>query len=225
MGLLRRDGHFRGGLSSRSCALDVRHGQKRRIVGIPGSRSLESYSQLSRAKYPLALVSRLINLFGNDLLIGYDIGCGFSSTAENSQKVGPLVRRSGLRFCCNAFHGHAHCRKCQLRWHPLYLEGAGLEDFEGCERIFSESNNVARPTRHASKFHRRQAILRHFKQWNKDKYIALRKYHHYFFLFDLTDRRCFSPLPRQQLQTSPGDNSRLYKASRKDDAGAGHHVR
>ncbi|KIJ24801.1 hypothetical protein M422DRAFT_130151, partial [Sphaerobolus stellatus SS14] len=32
------------------------------------------------AKYPLALTSQLIDLFGSDIAIGYDIGCAFSST-------------------------------------------------------------------------------------------------------------------------------------------------
>ena len=45
-----------------------------------------------RAKYPLALTNRLIDVFGDNLLIGYDIGCGFSDTANNSKKVGPKIR-------------------------------------------------------------------------------------------------------------------------------------
>jgi hypothetical protein len=38
------------------------------------------------------------------------------------------------------------------------VEGLGLEDLEGCERFFSKSNALAPGTRHASTFHRRQAI-------------------------------------------------------------------
>jgi hypothetical protein len=34
----------------------------------------------------------------------------------------------------------------------------GLEDLEGCERFFSKSNALARSTRYASIFHRRQTI-------------------------------------------------------------------
>ena len=128
------------------------------------------------AKYPLAHVNELIELFGPRVLVGYDIGCGFSATAGRSSRVGPRVRESGLRFCVNAFHGYAHNRRCQLAWHCMFTTGAGLEDFEGCERVFSESNRVASGTRHASRFHRRQAILHHFNRWNADRFASLSEY-------------------------------------------------
>ncbi|EGO00597.1 hypothetical protein SERLA73DRAFT_23851, partial [Serpula lacrymans var. lacrymans S7.3] len=72
-----------------------------------------------------------------------------------------------------AFHGHAHNRKCQLDWHPLYIEGTGHSEGEGCEHIFSSFNNLARGTRHASTFHRHQAIEQYFTFWDADKYAAL----------------------------------------------------
>ncbi|KAG1765192.1 hypothetical protein EV702DRAFT_981674 [Suillus placidus] len=72
-----------------------------------------------------------------------------------------------------AFHGHAHNRKCQLDWHPMYIPGTGHSEGEGCEHIFSASNALARGTRHASKFHRHQNIEQHFAFWNDDKYAAL----------------------------------------------------
>ena len=131
---------------------------------------------ITRAKYPLALTNRLIDTFGERLMIGYDIGCGFSKTASNSRLLGPKLVREKCHFCCGSFHGHAHERMCQLQWHPLHIEGVGLEDFEGCERIFSESNRVAGITRHASKFHRRQAIVKHFEHWNLDRYGELCEY-------------------------------------------------
>lgn len=72
-----------------------------------------------------------------------------------------------------AFHGHAHNRKCQLDWHPMYIPGTGHSEGEGCEHIFSASNALARGTRHASTFHRHQTIEQHFTFWNDDKYAAL----------------------------------------------------
>lgn len=69
-------------------------------------------------------------------------------------------------------HGYAHNRACQLEHHPIYYVGAGLEDFEGSERVFSASNECARTTRHATPFHRHQAVDLHFKQWDSDKYEA-----------------------------------------------------
>lgn len=46
---------------------------------------------------------------------------------------------------------------------------------EGCEHVFSSSNELARSTRHASPFHRHQAIEQHFSFWDEDKYAALSK--------------------------------------------------
>ncbi|EJC98135.1 uncharacterized protein FOMMEDRAFT_97912, partial [Fomitiporia mediterranea MF3/22] len=57
-----------------------------------------------------------------------------------------------------------------------YIDGTGLEDFEGCEQVFSELNQVASITHHASKFHFKQTILQHFTQWNSDKFAELCKY-------------------------------------------------
>ncbi|KAI5987210.1 hypothetical protein EDD15DRAFT_2173236 [Pisolithus albus] len=75
-----------------------------------------------------------------------------------------------------AFHGHAHNRFCQLDWHPMYIDGTGNTDGEGCEHVFSTSNELARSTRHATRFHRHQAIEQHFAFWNEDKYEALTRF-------------------------------------------------
>ncbi|KAG2065845.1 hypothetical protein BDR04DRAFT_1031786 [Suillus decipiens] len=72
-----------------------------------------------------------------------------------------------------AFHGHAHNQRCQLDWHPMYIEGTGHTEGEGCEHIFSSSNELAQSTRHANPFHRHQSIEQHFKFWDDDKYVAL----------------------------------------------------
>ncbi|KAJ7256400.1 hypothetical protein C8J57DRAFT_950293, partial [Mycena rebaudengoi] len=47
-------------------------------------------------------------------------------------------------------------------WHPLYVDGVGLEDFEECERTFARSNHLASVTRMATPFHRQQQIDEHF---------------------------------------------------------------
>ncbi|KAJ7691944.1 hypothetical protein B0H17DRAFT_871604, partial [Mycena rosella] len=54
-------------------------------------------------------------------------------------------------------------------WHPLYVEGVGLEDFEECERTFAKSNNLASITRLSSPFHRQQQIDEHFYFHDLDK--------------------------------------------------------
>ncbi|KAF8128109.1 hypothetical protein EV363DRAFT_1265552 [Boletus edulis] len=72
-----------------------------------------------------------------------------------------------------SFHGHAHNRLCQLQWHPMYIEGIGNMEGEGCKHVFSASNELARTIHHATRFHRYQAIEEHFTFWNADKYEAL----------------------------------------------------
>ena len=99
----------------------------------------------------------MLDVFGEDLALGYDIGCRFQSTLKKS----PLGRKAGEKnhtSLVGAFHGHAHNRLCQLRYLATYVDGLGLEDLEGCERFFSKSNALAGSTRYASTFHRRQSI-------------------------------------------------------------------
>jgi len=60
-----------------------------------------------------------------------------------------------------------------LDYHPLYIDGMGRADYEGCERVFHLSNELAPGTCHASKFHRQQAVEEHFVFWDEDKYAAL----------------------------------------------------
>lgn len=71
------------------------------------------------------------------------------------------------------FHGHAHNWQCQLDWHPKYISGTGHSEGEGCEHIFSASNELTRSMRHASRFHWHQAIEEHYTFWDMDKYAAL----------------------------------------------------
>lgn len=99
----------------------------------------------------------MLDVFGKDLAVGYDIGCRFETTLGNSP-LGKKARENNHRCLVGAFHGHAHNRLCQSRFLATYVEGLGLEDLEGCERFFSKSNALAPGTRHASTFHRCQAI-------------------------------------------------------------------
>ncbi|ESK82955.1 hypothetical protein Moror_11811 [Moniliophthora roreri MCA 2997] len=123
-------------------------------------------------KYPLLVVNRLIELYGPDIGLGYDIMCAFFKTLMQSQKLRDKVTKSRLVGVVPAFHGHAHNCKCQTSWHPQYMQGVGLEDFEECERTFSLSNNLASTTHLSTPFHRRQAIQEHFFFHDHDKHFA-----------------------------------------------------
>ncbi|KDR71991.1 hypothetical protein GALMADRAFT_74411 [Galerina marginata CBS 339.88] len=122
-------------------------------------------------KYPLAIVHRLIETFGSDICLGYDIMCAFIKTLSRSV-LGPKKIAFRLHGVVPSFHGHAHNRGCQLYWHPMYTEGVGLEDFEECERTFGKSNELAAVTRLASPYHRIQHIDEHFMFHDQDKHAA-----------------------------------------------------
>ncbi|KAH9952824.1 hypothetical protein BGW80DRAFT_1186765, partial [Lactifluus volemus] len=126
-------------------------------------------------KYPLAMVDKLMEVHGGNIACGYDIGCSFSKTLSSSS-LGPRAAELCFRLVVGSFHGHAHNRACQLDWHPHHVTGMGRADFEGCERIFASSNALAPGTRHASSFHRHQAIEQHFAFWDEDKYAVLSRF-------------------------------------------------
>ncbi|THU93778.1 hypothetical protein K435DRAFT_820167 [Dendrothele bispora CBS 962.96] len=96
-----------------------------------------------QAKYALAIVDRLIDTLGERLAVGYDIGYGFKTTISKSA-IGLKAREKQYTSLTDHL--------------GTYVEGNGLEDSEGCERFFSKSNALASSVRHASIFHRRQAI-------------------------------------------------------------------
>ncbi|KAL6308954.1 hypothetical protein BKA93DRAFT_864339 [Sparassis latifolia] len=124
------------------------------------------------AKYPLAMVAKVLQLLGPRSMGGYDIGCSFAHTIHDSS-LSPEFRRLQARLCVNAFHGYTHNHACQTQNHPNVIEGMGLEDLETMERIFSKSNEVAPVTRYASRYRRRTFVDMFFGQWDADRYLSL----------------------------------------------------
>jgi hypothetical protein len=108
------------------------------------------------------MVYKLLVHLGEDLGIGYDVGCKFATTVMRSS-LRDLATRMRYRSLVGLFHGHAHNRLCQLEYLGTYVEGQGLEDLETCERFFSRTNELASTTRYASSFHRRQAYSSYFE--------------------------------------------------------------
>ncbi|KAI0702856.1 hypothetical protein BC835DRAFT_1263436, partial [Cytidiella melzeri] len=120
------------------------------------------------AKYPLATVAKVLDTIGQDTLGGYDIGCAFLSTIQRSSLAPTFAEKNG-HFCVCAFHGYSHCHTCQMQFHPNNITGAGLEDLETMERIFSASNQLASVSRYASPYRRRLFLEAYFRQWDEDK--------------------------------------------------------
>ncbi|KAL0567633.1 hypothetical protein V5O48_014366 [Marasmius crinis-equi] len=95
-------------------------------------------------KYPLAVVNKILERYGKDLAIGYDIMCAFYKTMQRSGKLGHKVAALCLQGVVPAFHGHAHNRKCQLFWHPMYIPGLGLTDFEEWHFAYNQYREALR---------------------------------------------------------------------------------
>lgn len=122
------------------------------------------------------MVETLLNAFGPKLGVGYDIGCRFKTTIAKSQ-LGPRAKELEYTSLVGSFHGHAHNRLCQLSHLATYVEGLGLSDLEGAERLFSRSNDLASSVRHSSVFHRQQRIVNFFKHLDTtDTYEGLSKW-------------------------------------------------
>lgn len=130
---------------------------------------------IHRAKYGLAVIYELLQVFGKDLGLGYDIACSFAKTVRTSS-LAAAAKELKLRLCVPSFHGFAHSRDCQLENHPLYITGFGLEDLEICEKVFAPANGCAKLSRHATRFHRHQSLHMQFTQWDEDKYTELCKF-------------------------------------------------
>ncbi|KAF8126210.1 hypothetical protein EV363DRAFT_1174582 [Boletus edulis] len=104
------------------------------------------------AKYGLAAVNQLLDVYGPNQAIGHDIGCAPKKTIVHSS-IGDKASELNL-----------------------VITGFGIEDLEMCECIFSSSNATVSLICHASLFHWTQFIDLHFDQWDKDKYLELSSY-------------------------------------------------
>ncbi|EJD33722.1 hypothetical protein AURDEDRAFT_177197 [Auricularia subglabra TFB-10046 SS5] len=127
------------------------------------------------AKYPLAIISRMLRVGMCGTRCGYDIGCAFQGTLDRSS-LGLRAREAKITSGLNSFHGYGHNRLCQLAHHPLYQTGFGLEDLEICERFFSWLNGIGGVVRHASHYHWLQAFDLGILQWDEDKYHEISKF-------------------------------------------------
>ncbi|KAJ7041670.1 hypothetical protein C8F04DRAFT_1252601 [Mycena alexandri] len=113
------------------------------------------------AKYGFAIAAHLLRVLG-EVGLGYDIGCKFAQMMRMHPALSKLAADNNFKALVGTFHGHAHNRCCQLSNLTTYVHGIGLEDWEGCEKFFSKSNALA-TMRHATVFHRQQAITSYLK--------------------------------------------------------------
>ncbi|KAF7373332.1 hypothetical protein MSAN_00542800 [Mycena sanguinolenta] len=114
------------------------------------------------AKYGFAVVEHLIKVLG-EIASGYDVGCKFGKQVKAHPVLSKLAADNNYVSLVGAFHGLGHGRMCQTKNLTTYVEGVGTETLEGCETYFSKSNALASTTRHATRFHRQQAIVNYMK--------------------------------------------------------------
>ncbi|KAJ3530902.1 hypothetical protein NM688_g7648 [Phlebia brevispora] len=124
------------------------------------------------AKYPLAIVNKVLDTHETKTAGAFDIGCAFSSTIKRTS-LGPKFQEKEGFLCVNAFHGYSHNYQCQLKFHPSVIEGMGLEDLETMERIFSSTNRLASVTRYMWSYRWRLFIETYLEQWDDEKYANL----------------------------------------------------
>ncbi|KAG2068473.1 hypothetical protein BDR04DRAFT_1129243 [Suillus decipiens] len=132
------------------------------------------------AKYPLAIISKVLKLLGECSLAVYDIGCGFTSTIHASS-LGKAFEQQGCHICIDAFHSYAHNYACQTKNHPNDIQGAGIKDFGAIEHFFSASNALALVIHYVTAYCCSVFLDLFFKQWDSDKYpnLAMMIYHNY----------------------------------------------
>ncbi|KAJ7770254.1 hypothetical protein DFH07DRAFT_735608 [Mycena maculata] len=124
-------------------------------------------------KYGFAVTAHLLRVLGEHGN-GYNIGCEYAKRCKSHPVLGKLAVENNFKGLVGSFHGYGHNRRCQMRNLTTYVKGVGLESLEGCEAYFSKSNALAATTRHASRFHRQQAIINYMKHTDKfDTYQGL----------------------------------------------------
>ncbi|KAH9939342.1 uncharacterized protein BXZ73DRAFT_43852 [Epithele typhae] len=177
------------------------------------------------AKYGIAMVDKINTELPGNILLGYDIGCVFQGTLACSS-AGPEFRRRGSLCIVNAFHGYSHSYICQLHHHPNVITGAGIEDLETMERIFSGSNALASIIRYASKYRRHSLIVLYFRRWDEEKYTNLAVFLRNNFqqamkIIEESEEFLITVLPRLQLTEAQlieaAEEERLYFATLRDE--------
>ncbi|KAJ3831964.1 hypothetical protein F5878DRAFT_548847, partial [Lentinula raphanica] len=142
-----------------------------------------------QSKYMLALLHHFMSASQEDrrvrglpdhptgsLAVGYDIACGMVDKIIRSP-LHDLAQNERLQMVIGLLHGYAHNRLCQLSFLMLYINGAGIEDLEVCERYFSQSNALAPVTRYMSSFWRCQAIANYaYHRDNFESYANLSRF-------------------------------------------------
>ncbi|CAD6982383.1 unnamed protein product [Tilletia controversa] len=107
-----------------------------------------------RHYYATALIQAIVRAIPHmtHLGIAYDIGCRFDPSTRVKDLLGEQVQ---ISWAVPIFHVYGHTYTCQMRYNPRNIEGFGLTDGEGMERVWSGLSNLIPTTRSMSRGERR----------------------------------------------------------------------
>lgn len=120
-----------------------------------------------------ALNSVLASLNGlTQILVLYDIMCQYSVHVFDRFEKSPSLDMPALdRFQkgIGQFHVHGHQTQCFPRYSSNFIRGAGIQDGEILETLWSKLNAIADSTRGMTSAHRREVIDDHMNDSNWTK--------------------------------------------------------
>ncbi|KAI6021174.1 hypothetical protein EDC04DRAFT_2869850 [Pisolithus marmoratus] len=89
-------------------------------------------------KYSVALIEHLFSLipFEANVVILYDVGCVLAQSLLKYDILHPNLI-SCIWFATTAMHAYGHEWACQLVYNPCIIQGLGLSDGKGMERLWS----------------------------------------------------------------------------------------
>ncbi|TYJ51870.1 hypothetical protein B9479_007529 [Cryptococcus floricola] len=122
---------------------------------------LVSLKQGERQYIPYALIFWLRQALGAEAKIGvlYDIACHFW-TYLGKRNLFKSDRDNGrLIMAVSVFHAFAHAWSCQVDWNPRLIDGFGLTDGEGTERLWAALACLIALNTNASSFLRKSNLF------------------------------------------------------------------
>lgn len=125
-----------------------------------------------RAKYPLAIISKILKYLKEKLLIVYNIECTMEIMVICSS-LGLKFKDRNARFCVPVFYTYSHNHLYQIQFHSNNIEEISIKDVETLKYVFSGMNILAPIVRYMSPFRCHLYIEAYLCQLDEDKYLNI----------------------------------------------------
>ena len=112
------------------------------------------------------------------ILILYDVMCQYMVNLRRRFNSSPhLTMPPGLQILggIGQFHVHGHITECFPRFSSNFIKGAGMQDGEIIETLWTKTNPTADSTRGMSSAHRREVLDDHMNDSNWTKLTRISK--------------------------------------------------